>query len=106
MLRDFLRDLAGRQEMMLGQGTAKSVTLSVGKEEGIRVGDHEFMVTLTNFKEDHARIKVRDPKVHHFNEIQFDVSYFDMPLTDNTMLQDGHRFAVTLKGTNQEARTA
>ena len=32
--------------------------------------------------------------------IQFDVSYFDAPLTDNTLLPDKHRFAITLKDTN------
>jgi len=32
--------------------------------------------------------------------IQFDVSYFDAPLTDNTLLPDKHRFSITLKDTN------
>ena len=107
-LRDFLRELAGRQEMMLGGGTVKNITLSLRdqKETPIQVGQHQFFVTLTDLKEDHAKIKLRDPDGHHFNEIEFDVSYFDMPLTDNTMLQDGHRLAVTLKATGTAAGTA
>ena len=30
----------------------------------------------------------------------FKVSYYDAPLTDNILLRDGHRFAITLKKTN------
>ena len=41
-------------------------------------------------------------------KLGFEVSYFDAPLTDNTLFPDGHRFAITLKGTNIEGhhRTA
>lgn len=34
----------------------------------------------------------------------FQVSYFDAPLTDNTLLPDGHRFAITLKDTRLGAQ--
>lgn len=32
----------------------------------------------------------------------FKVSYYDAPLTDNILLRDGHRFAITLKKTNMD----
>lgn len=35
--------------------------------------------------------------------LEYKVSFFDAPLTDNTLLPDKHRFAVTLKETNMEA---
>ena len=34
---------------------------------------------------------------------KFEVSYFDTPLTDNILLPDKHRFAITLKETNMKA---
>lgn len=37
-------------------------------------------------------------------KLEFEVSFFDAPLTDNTLLPDKHRFAVTLKETNMKAQ--
>lgn len=37
---------------------------------------------------------------------QFEVSYFDQPITDNTLLPDGHRFALTLNDIKLEDREA
>ena len=35
-------------------------------------------------------------------KLKFEVSFFDAPLTDNTLLPDKHRFAITLKETNMK----
>ena len=41
-----------------------------------------------------------DAKKPDSRKLEFEVSYFDAPLTDNTLLPDKDRFAITLKETN------
>ena len=55
--------------------------------------------------EEHA-IKVNviiDAEKEQEMELEFKVSFYDAPFTDNTLLPDKHRFAITLKKTNMES---
>ena len=62
------------------------------------VGDHELTLTVLDFDEDRVRVKLDMGHDFPLGPVEFDVTYYDMPLTDYTTLRDGHRFAVTFKG--------
>jgi len=66
-------------------------------------GKHGVTVKLMKIFEYAVRVEVvihpeePDDEEEHFD---FKVSFFDAPLTDNVLLADGHRFAITLKETD------
>ncbi len=57
----------------------------------LRIQEHAVDLEVTLYVENHEPRKLR-----------FQVSYFDAPLTDNTLFPDKHRFAITLKETDIE----
>ena len=71
-------------------------------EEGVngqeQKGVHEILVKLTEVREHDVKVSIDiDPENALFGEREFRVSYFDAPLTDNTLLPDGHRIAIVLR---------
>ncbi len=64
---------------------------------------HVLVVTLDHVEEDHAEVTVEiipgEPDSLWNSEYwtsTFDVRYYDAPFTDNTLLPDGHRIALSL----------
>ena len=45
------------------------------------------------------------PNSHPAADMQFEIGWFDFPLTDNSLLSDGNRFAVVIQGFEPEYRT-
>ena len=66
---------------------------------------HDIYIKLIKVKEHAVKIEVIiDAGKPDSMKLEFEVSFFDAPLTDNTLLRDKHRFAVTLKETNMKAQ--
>lgn len=97
-LRKIAREAVGRQELFLNTSTGK--TFYAGRREQVvfSVGDHELTLTVLDFDEDRVRVKLDMDRDFPLGPVEFDVTYYDMPLTDYTTLRDGHRFAITFKG--------
>jgi hypothetical protein len=53
---------------------------------------------VLTFDEDRVKVKLDLGSEFPLGPVEFDVTYYDMPLTDYTTLRDGHRFAITFKG--------
>jgi len=108
------------QEMLLGVKPDKltkdmtegeSVKVHLKFEEGhhkhkgseTHEGGHEVDITL---KKVQARAVIVDVMIDRADQSEYEVSYFDQPFTDNTLLPDGHRFAITLKDIDREKHKA
>jgi hypothetical protein len=111
-LRKLAKELAESQEVRLGAGEIKyQVTLGTNQPVPLKVGDHHLIIELISITptNDHVTVTLRPDKDKHeklIPETTFGVSYFDMPLVDNTHLSDDHRLAVTLKDANHEKKSA
>ncbi len=67
-------------------------------------GGHEIVITLIKVKAHTVDVEVEVMiDAEKARRMEFGVSFFDAPLTDNTLLPDRHRFAITLKETNMKA---
>ena len=63
--------------------------------------EHKIKIKLIKVRARSVEVQVTiNHEAAEARVIQFDVSYFDAPLTDNTLLPDKHRFSITLKETN------
>jgi len=63
--------------------------------------EHKIKIKLIKVEARVVEVQVTiDPESAESKPLGFDVSYFDAPLTDNTLLPDKHRFSITLKETN------
>ena len=68
---------------------------------------HVIIIKLLEVKENAVEIEVIiNAENTESLRLEFEVSYFDAPLTDNTLLPDKHRFAITLKETNMKTQEA
>ncbi len=66
-------------------------------------GSHEIGLRLVEVRKHAVDVEIiMDPSLPGARSIPFEVSYFDAPLTDNTLFPDKHRFAVTLQETDIE----
>ena len=107
-LHSIARRVKGEQETLLGVKANKR-TLERGKpdtvvlgfdelhphhEDGHKKNGHKIDITVLDVSSRRvtARVAVDDAEA-----VEYEVSYFDEPLTDNTLLGDGHRFALTLE---------
>ena len=68
-------------------------------------GGHVISIKLINVKALSIEIEVMIDEDTE-RKLKFEVSFFDAPLTDNTLLPDKHRFAITLKETNMKTQEA
>jgi len=75
--------------------------LEEGKYEQGEKGEHEIRITLIKVKARSIEVEV-NLDAEKERKLKFQVSFFDAPLTDNTLLPDGHRFTITLKETNMK----
>lgn len=102
-LRKIAKEAIQRQELFLNKGSGKTFQCLVGESEQVHFGHHGMTVTVLDFDEDGARIRLEDPTGNDLplGPVEFDVTYYDMPLTDYTTLADGHRFAITFKGLHE-----
>jgi hypothetical protein len=99
--KDMALAMAEKQQLMLGAGRSpiRHLTLNVPKRVTFDKL-HSLVIELMSIqKDDSIKVQVTpsDPTEWNFDETEFIVTYFDMPLTNNTELPDHHRFAVTLK---------
>jgi len=106
---DLAKSIADRQELLFaGANPAPSVSLTKGQATNVTAGDIHLCLTVveidTNKQQVKVSVKPGPNQLPTFPEIGFHVTYFDMPLTDNTKLPGGsdvpggfHRFAITLK---------
>ena len=72
-----------------------------GEHEISEKGEHEIRITLIKVKARSIEVEV-NLDAEKERKLKFQVSFFDAPLTDNTLLPDGHRFTITLKETNMK----
>ncbi len=62
---------------------------------------HKIKIKLVKVRARSVEVRVTiNYETAEARTIQFEVSYFDAPLTDNTLLPDKHRFSITLKDTD------
>ena len=114
-LREIAKEIAGKQEAMLShikEGMVFERVLYEGEENGIIVPpedmnpyrDHRLGIVLTEIGQNEAYVKlhvidipegVKD--VGETTDVNFEVSFYDMPFIDNTKLFNATRFAITLK---------
>lgn len=79
------------------------------EEETHSMNEHVLVVTLEEVEEGRARVKVEtnpglpdsDSWRSEYWTSTFDVGYYDAPFTDNTLLPDGHRIALSLWKTTE-----
>ncbi len=113
------KEVTEAQELLVGakpeisrKKVGDSFTVHLGKPQK-RNYEHGENHTLSNEGEHEISIKLIKVKAHAIEveviidaekgrKREFEVSYFDEPLTDNTLLPDRHRFAITLKETNMK----
>jgi hypothetical protein len=106
---DLAKTIAGRQELLFaGTNQAASVILKVGQSTNLTAGDVHLFLKADDIDIEKQRVAVSvkpgPTQWPPFPDVSFHVSFFDMPLTDNTKLPGGpdvpggyHRFAITLK---------
>jgi len=114
-LREIAKEIAGKQEALLShikEGMVFERVLYEGEENGIIVPpedmnpyrDHRLGIVLTEIGQNEAYVKlhvidipegVKD--VGETTDVNFEVSFYDMPFIDNTKLFNATRFAITLK---------
>jgi len=114
-LREIAREISGKQEAMLShikEGMVFERVLYEGEENGIMVPPmgksayrgHRLGIVLTEIGQNEAYVKlhvidipegVKD--VGETTDVNFEVSFYDMPFIDNTKLFNATRFAITLK---------
>ena len=114
-LREIATEIAGKQEALLShikEGMVFERVLYEGEENGIIVPpedmnpyrDHRLGIVLTEIGQNEAYVKlhvidipegVKD--VGETTDVNFEVSFYDMPFIDNTKLFNATRFAITLK---------
>lgn len=74
------------------------------KHEHNENDSHAIIIRLVDVREHSVDVEAWfDTEAADIGEsegITFEVSYYDAPMTDNTLLPDHHRFAITLKETN------
>ena len=99
----------GFPEIILNEGDSAKVDLYT-LERGAQGDTHKVIIVLKKVKSKNAidvRLKLHpnhssadhdDTKSQE--PIEFEVSYFDVPFTDNTILRDGHRISIILKNTS------
>ncbi len=96
---------------MMKEGDSRTVALKKSEEDNDEHGEnhesgnglgHRIRIKLMRVKQHAVEVEVKIDGGES-DAMQFEVSYFDAPLTDNTLLPDKHRFAITLKETNMEA---
>lgn len=83
-------------------------------DEGTNAGEHVIhgiSIKLMKVEKHNVRVKVKvifdvEKPDSVLLKREFNVSYYDAPLTDNTLLPDKHRFAITLKETNMKTQEA
>ncbi|MEW6584516.1 MAG: hypothetical protein AB1442_02775 [Nitrospirota bacterium] len=123
-LKEIAREVVGRQEAMLSQvkeGAVFERTLYAGEKNGIMIPPdgqaaykkHRLGIEVTEIGKDgdYAKLHVvdipdRNENVGDTVEIDFRVSFCDMPFIANTKLFNNTRFAVTLKeiGTDERGK--
>lgn len=75
------------------------------EHEHSQEGVHEINIKLIKVRAHAVEVELTiEPGNPESRKRKFEVSYFDAPLTDNILLPDRHRFAITLKETNMKAR--
>lgn len=78
-----------------------------GNHKNVSDYSHVIKIKLLEVKENAVEIEVIiNAENTESLRLEFEVSYFDAPLTDNTLLPDKHRFAITLKETNMKTQEA
>ena len=93
--------LGTSHEEELGHESGKSIELAANGEPT----EHEISIKLLEVKKNEVRLELNlEPGNPRSEPLRFRVSYFDAPLTDNTLFPDRHRFAITLKGTDMRNR--
>jgi uncharacterized Rmd1/YagE family protein len=114
-LKDIAREIVAKQEAMLSyvkEGLVFRKTLYQGAENGIMVPPvgqqgykgHRLGIEASDIGKDNDYVVLRVVDISDENkevgdnvEVQFKLSYYDMPFVDNTKLFDNARFAITLK---------
>ena len=114
-LREIAKEISGKQEVMLShikEGMVFERVLYEGEENGVMVPPmdksayrgHRLGIVLTEIGQNEAYVKlhvidipegVKD--VGETTDVNFEVSFYDMPFIDNTKLFNATRFAITLK---------
>ncbi|MFN3533024.1 MAG: hypothetical protein ACK41Q_11005, partial [Candidatus Brocadia sp.] len=116
-LRKIAKEVVGRQETQLSQieeGRVYKRIVKEGKQEGIMIPlqeepaykGHRLGIEVTKIGEDDNYVRLHvwdmpdksagDRKVFDIADIEFDLTYYDMPFVDNTKLFNTTRFAITL----------
>ena len=84
-----------------GHESGKSIELAANGEPT----QHVISIKLLEVRKNEVRLEVNlEPGNPKSEPLRFTVSYFDAPLTDNTLFPDKHRFAITLKRTDTRKR--
>lgn len=114
-VRKIAKEIVGRQEAQLSQieeGMAYKIIVKKGDEEGIIIPPEEepaykghrlsIEVTEIGKNDDYVRLHVWDTPYKSVGQdiadIEFDLTYYDMPFVDNTKLFNATRFSITLNG--------
>lgn len=116
-VRKIAKEIVGRQEAQLSQieeGRVYKEKVMKGKEKGIMIPPEEepaykghrlgIEVTEIGKNDDYVRLHVWDTpdnsavniNVGDIADIEFDLTYYDMPFVDNTKLFNATRFSITL----------
>jgi uncharacterized Rmd1/YagE family protein len=112
-VRKIAKEIVGRQEAQLSQiveGRVYKKRVMKGKEEGIMIPPSEDLaykghrlgieVVEIGKDDDYVRLHVWDMPDksggHDIADIEFDLTYYDMPFVDNTKLFNATRFSITL----------
>lgn len=106
--------LVGAKSELLRKKVGDSFTVYLGKlhKDNDEQGENH---THSNEHGHEIHIKLKKVTTHAIEveviidaekarKLEFEVSFFDAPLTDNTLLPDRHRFAITLKETNMKVQ--
>jgi hypothetical protein len=102
-LESLAKDVARQQEGIVeAEAREEFPTLSMeeGSKKEITIGDHEAEITLHSVQPGRVQVKLTIGGKPQNRGMPFEVSYFDAPFTDNTLLRDGHRLALILKYTD------
>lgn len=70
----------------------------------VNLMEKECATTQVNSSEEIASA-AKQPNNHPAADMQFEIGWFDFPLTDNSLLSDGNRFAIVVQRIEPEYRT-
>ena len=118
-LRDIAKEVLGKQEALLAQikeGKVFSEKVKQGLENAIIIPNdsppdsqasykgNRLGITVSKIAENESSVHIqlqviadRETEFGVKNDLEFNVSYFDLPYIDNTKIYNGSRFAITLK---------